>query len=382
MLKQALRFIIVLLVLAPFGLLAQDSIYFSADSEVFIGQVEQLLLQSPNKRELERGEVLMKSMKPAWTMGRFNKEEKDLIKSIAEKLFQLKVPVYPDFFNYFTVIQLFIDSKQAASSTIPWLTLAFERVQFKTRNGFEDQIRFTQAFLSKGELRSRNGIVWAAKASDFRFVADSALKIKFDKLNLVCSSLRDSSVVKGTSGTYDPDTGLFTGYGGKVFWWRFGFHEDETFVEFNQLTINLNDPGFSADSVFFTHKLKFNQRLVGSFTDKVMSSTPNQRTTYPRFETYNDLYELPNIFPSIDLSGEIVVEGGTLFARGTGPRPAKLVVHHESEEMAMIFSTSFTLGDNKITSDNVKAKFMIGSDSIFHPELRMRYANENRNLIL
>jgi hypothetical protein len=383
MMKFLFRFLAVIILLFSGKISsAQDSIYFSADSEVFMNQIENLLLQSRNKNDLEKGQQLMLKMKEPWNLGRFNKEEKDMIKAIAERLHDLKRPIYPDFYNYISVIQLFIESKQPASSTMVWFRTEYDYATVKSLKSFDDLLSFTRRFLENEELREMSGIIWSAKKSQYRFVSDSVLKINFEHLNLVCASKKDSSVINNTSGIYDINSGHFTGQGGKVFWWRFGFKPDETWVELSKLQINLNEPGYTADSTFFYHTSKFDQKLSGRFSDKVMSSAPNLRTTYPRFETYNDLYSLKEVFPSIQLSGQIIIEGGTIFAKGSATKNAEMIFKRNNKVYASIRSTSFTIGDDKVTSDNVKAKFMIENDSIFHPELRMRYVNENRTLIL
>jgi hypothetical protein len=383
MMKFIFRFltVFVLLFTSKFSS-AQDSTYFSADSEVFMNQVESLLLKSHNKNDLEKGQQLILKMKEPWNLGRFNKEEKDMIKAIAERLHSLKRPIYPDFYNYISVIQLFIESKQPASSTMVWFKTEYENASDKSLKSFDDLLLFTKGFLENNVLREKNGIAWLAKKSQYRFISDSVLKINFERMNLVCASRKDSSVINNTSGIYNINSGHFYGVGGKVYWWRFGFKPEETWVELSNMHINLNEPGYTADSTFFYHTSKFDQKLAGRFTDKVMSSAPNLRTTYPRFETYNDLYSLKEVFPSIQLSGQIIIEGGTIFAKGSATKNAEMIFRRNNKVYASIRSISFTIGDDKVTSENVKAKFMVENDSIFHPELRMRYVNENRTLIL
>ena len=374
--------LVMLLVQSYLPVMAQEEAYFSTDSQRFIDQVDSLFLKTKNKSYLEKSEVLMNKWREPWIQGRFNKEEKDYIKAIAEKIYQQKLPVYPDLFDYISVIQLLTDSKQPASSTLKWLEYAFDLVQKKPLRSYNDLITFTVRFLSKSELKSKNGVYWAARKEQYRFDTDSVLLIRFESLDLVCASLRDSSVIRNTSGIYNYTNSAWSGQNGKVDWWRFGYKPDEFRVQLSNYSINMNLYEYVADSVVFEGNNRFSKRLTGRFADKVMSSTPTQRTTYPRFTAYYDDYEIENLFPSIDFNGRISIEGGLIYGQGSESKNAVLNIRAGKEVVAILQSTSFIIGNEKLTSEKVKAKFLVESDSIYHPELKMRFSNNNRILLL
>ena len=381
--KNLIRiFLLVVILYSSVIVFSQEEPFFSNDSEIFMNQVEAKLLQTKNKRFLEDGQLLINKLKEPWNLGRFNKEEKDYIKAIAEKMQQLKVPDYPDFYNYIQDIQLITVSKQPPSSTLVWFKMAFNLVQLKQLGPFKELLSFTNRFLSQSIIASKSGLIWAARNNQFRFKGDSSLMIHFEKLDLVCASQRDSSIIHNTSGVYNVSDAEWIGEKGRVDWWRFGYNPQTFYVELSNYAINLNQNEYHADSVAFIDKSRYSGQLFGRFSDKVMSSPPSARTSYPRFSTYLSDYELNNIFPDVDFIGRISVEGGTVFGQGSENKNAELVFNADKQTIAKLKAVSFNLGTDKLTSSNVIANILINGDSLFHPELRMRYTNVNRRLML
>ncbi|NOU47696.1 MAG: hypothetical protein HOO86_11635 [Bacteroidales bacterium] len=381
--KRLVRCLLAILLVQVYSpLLAQDVTFFSTDSQVFIEQIDSLLLNTKNKTYIEKTQVLMNKLKEPWIQGRFNKEEKDFIKAIAGKIYVQKLPNHPDLYNYISVIQLLAESKQPPASTLAWLKNAFDLVQKKPLHSFFEMITFTERFLSHKELKAKNGASWAAHDAQFRFETDSTLMIRFEKLDLVCASQRDSSIILNTSGLFNCSTGLWNGKNGRVDWWRFGYQPEEFCVQLSNYKINLNQAEYFADSVVFEGRNKFSNRLLGRFSDKVMSSPPNQRTSYPRFTSYLDNHLIENIFPDIDFQGRISIEGGTIYGQGSESENASLTFRLDGEAIAILRSTRFVIGADKLASEKVKANFMVEKDSIYHPELKMRFSNASRLLLL
>ena len=361
---------------------AQDEAYFSADSEEFINQIESILLDTPSKQQLKQGEELMAKLKPRWEVGRFSKVEKDKIKSLSEQMRQANLRNYPYFFDFFTAINALAYTRQSEQSVLNWLNLMEQLLQNKSSREFNTYLSFSNGFLRDGLLSQKGSASWYLRKPEYSFQTDSALSIIVEKADLVCASRRDSSLIINTSGSFSFERNSWEGSGGKVDWWRFDLDKDKLFVTLKSYKIDLSQSEYQADSVSFQHKYYFDFPMQGVFQDKVQSSPPSERTSYPRFASYFKDYSIKNIFKGIDFNGGLAIEGSTLKGIGEGKERAKLFFHKDAETRMSLVALDFVLSDNKIFSRSVSSKIFLDKDSLVHPSVQMRYDEKLRRLIL
>lgn len=360
----------------------EEEVYFSADSEVFISQIEQLLTETPAKHQLNQGEELMAKLKPRWEVGRFSKAEKDKIKQLSEKMRQEKLRNYPYFFDFFTAINALAYSRQSGQSVLNWLNLLELQLENKSTREFTSYLDFSNSFFRDGLLSQKGSASWYLRNPDYSFQEDTVLSILVEKADLVCASRRDSSLIEQTSGSFSFEKNSWEGTGGQVNWWRFDLDKDKLFVALKDYKIDLSQPEYQADSVTFYHKYYFDFPMQGLFQDKVHSSPPSERTSYPRFTSYFKDYSIKNIFKGIDFNGGIAIEGSTLKGVGEGRERAQLFFSRNSEVQMSLKALDFVLTDNKIFSRSVDVKVFLGEDSLNHPAVQMRYDDKLRRLIL
>ncbi|MDA3942341.1 MAG: hypothetical protein PF694_02235 [Bacteroidetes bacterium] len=362
--------------------ISQEDNYFSADSESFIFQVETLLADHPSKDYVERGKELMELLKPRWEVGRFSKAEKDQIKLLSELMYQQKLRNFPYFYDFFTAIKALAYSNQKEQSVLNWLGLMQRILLEQSSRDFSNYLDFSNDFFKHGLLSKKGSASWYLRNPDYWFSSDTALQIIVDKADLVCATARDSSLISATSGTFMFEMNAWSGKGGKVDWWRFDLDAAKLFVELNNYVIDLSQPEYEADSVTFYHKYYFDFPMRGKFQDKVHSSPPGSRTSYPRFYAYFNDYSIKNLFNGIDFNGGIALEGATLKGIGEGSRKAELLIKSDDKIQVRLESVEFVLNENKIFSEHVSANVSLENDSVFHPNAQMRYDDLLRRLIL
>ncbi|MCK9452391.1 MAG: hypothetical protein M0Q90_11925 [Bacteroidales bacterium] len=362
--------------------LAQQENYFSADSEEFINQIQTYLLDTPNKQQLKQGEELMAKLKPRWDVGRFSKAEKDKIKLLSEQMRQGNLRNYPYFFEFFTAINALAYTRQKEQSVLNWLNLMELLLQQKSRRQFTTYLGFSNNFFRNGLLSQKGSSSWYLRNPEYSFQADTVLSILVEKASLVCASQRDSSIINNTSGSFSFEQNSWSGVGGEVDWWRFGRDKDKLFVRLKNYKIDLSQSEYQADSVTFYHKYYFDFPMQGFFQDKVHSSPPGSRTSYPRFSSYFKDYSIKNIFKGIDFNGGIAIEGNSLKGFGAGREKARLLFYKGTDAQLSLRAMDFVIAEDKIFSAAVAVKVFLGSDSLIHPSVQMRYDNKSRRLIL
>lgn len=153
-------------------------------------------------------------------------------------------------------------------------------------------------------------------------------------------------------------------------------------ISFQNYSISLNDSEYTADSVIFRNTDYFDIPLLGSVHDKVFSSPPSSRTSYPRFRSYLKKHRLNNIFQGINFEGGISMEGTNLIGTGDANTLALLEFNHDAQLAAKIQSQAIVITRERLVAERAKASFYFENDSLYHPGLRLQYTNNNRNLVL
>jgi hypothetical protein len=362
--------------------IAQEEKFFSDNSEIFIEQIGQKLTETSNKKFAEDGRKLMQPLGERWNAGRFNKDEKDGIKAVAELLHAEKVRIYPQFYNFFRLVNQFAYSLQLPVSIVAWNDYAIQLLQQKRMNEFNELVGFTSELLADGRIFNRNTLQWLLKDAKFSFASDSLLRINVDKADLVCATQRDTSIVSQTSGTMVYGTNQWVGKGGVVFWRRFKVPDKEIYAELSNYYVDLQLSEYFADSVIFRNLNHYDKPMLGSFQDKVFSSPPNPRTAYPRFNSYDRELFIKDVFPGIDFKGGLTMEGLSLYGSGGNGNRAVLTIRRNNDLFARLLTEQVQISKDRLLSDRVTASLFIESDSLYHPGLRLRYTHNNRQLTL
>lgn len=383
--KQKLKFLVlsmILILCIQLKVNAQEERFFSENSETFIQQVGQKLAVTSNKKFAEDSKKLMQTLTERWNAGRFDKEEKDGIKLIAEILHENEVRVYPHFYNYFGLVNSFAYSLQLPKSIKAWNNYALLLLQQKRLKEFQELVDYSSKLMNNGRLFERNSLEWLILNARFSFSSDSVLRVEVDKGDLVCATSRDSSVITQTKGTMVYGSNRWVGTGGIVLWRRFQIPGNEINAEFTFYNIDLQLSEYFADSVFFRNTSYYDKPILGSFQDKVFNSPPNPRTAYPRFKSYDRELFLKDVFPGIDFVGGLTMEGMSLFGTGGNGNRAVLTIRRNNNLFAQLLTEQVQISKERLLSDRVTASLYIDSDSLYHPGLRLRYTHNNRQLTL
>jgi len=361
---------------------AQDENIFSQNPELFINEINEKLQQTNNRNQLKEAQNLMRELMPVWNQGRFNKAEKEGIKRIATLIFEQKLRPFPHLYDFMYLVNQFAISRQLPASIAAWNSHAIALLEAGENKKFSDAMAVAVNLLEKEELSKRGGMTWFARQAQFNFESDSMLKVRFEKLKLVCASARDSSTIHQTAGLFVPELNSWQGQGGQLFWWRFNMDEAAVNVSFQNYTISLDDSEYTADSVIFRNTDYFSIPLLGSLHEKVFSSPPSSRTSYPRFRSYFKKHRLNEIFKGINFEGGISMEGANFIGSGDANELAILEFMYAGELAAKIRSRAVIITRDRLVAERAAASFYFENDSLHHPGLRLQYTNDSRNLVL
>jgi hypothetical protein len=377
--KQFLYVLPVLLFLeAP----AQEEQRFTDNPGLFLQEIAEMLNQTPNREQQNNARQLMRDLELIWQSDRFSSFDKNSVMQFAELLHLHKARPYPDYYSYFNQLVALGRSSISSASLHSWHKQASTIVSKENLRRLASFYSFTQQFLSKGLLAGDRSMGWYARESSYIFEYDSTFKIRFQQLNLVCASPRDSSVLVNTSGVFVLASGSWFGRGGKLFWTRFGMDPAKVSAELRFYALDVSKSEFTADSVVFRNLNYFSFPVLGNLAEKVTSGPPGSRTSFPQFISYFNKHSIKNVLKNIDYMGGINMSGPNLIGRGDDESLALLNINRKNKVAATIRARTMIINEERIVSDRVNVSLYFENDSIYHPGLRLQYTENSRNLLL
>jgi hypothetical protein len=352
---------------------------FSEDPQKFTAEISLLYNNVVNEKLKEEITIILDTFSTVWNANLFNKKEKGLIIENANSMLKQRISAYPDFYHYLWILMGF-RSQGGPDAVLDWsLSLRDELSKGDLRELEESLVHFSDFFTDKTLFRS-SSFTWIATGDVFLFKYDTAAQFIFKSTDLVCSSKKDSSVIYKTSGIYYPVQQRWTGNSGRINWKRVGFPEDSIFAVLQHYQIDLKFAHFQADSALLYNKIYFREPILGTLEEKVLSSPPNENSSYPQFDSYLRNYEIKSLFKNIDYTGGFSMKGSKLIGSGGGGQNAEIIIKRNGKDIMKLRSMAFTFDHEQLTSTPASVTIFAGNDSIYHPGLQMKYSDRTREL--
>ncbi len=361
---------------------SQDVQEFSTFADTFLIEMSAKLLDTKNKHFRERAELLLESFSYKWTAGRFSKIQKQHIYYIKNLMKNKRMKTYPYYYLFIKCLDGFISILQPEESVLAWLESFEDLINQRTGKKFLLYLQQTDDLFSKNYLHNSRTYSWHFNNGKYYFKYDSVPYVVFEKLDLICATRNDSSVIEETKGVFYPFTNKWVGSKGKLSWTRVGFDEDEVYALLNDYSIDLSGTVYTADSVRFINKFFLKHSIGGKLSEKVFSSPPNSKTSYPRFDSYFKEFEIKDIFKNINFKGGFSVEGANLIGLGSKDDYAMIEILRDNKRFALIKSRRFLIKTDRIVSNQSYFSVYYKNDSIYHPSCKMKYNNDNKELLL
>ncbi|MBW6490103.1 MAG: hypothetical protein K0B15_02800 [Lentimicrobium sp.] len=370
-------FVLLAFLLNGFNAFAQTEKQFSEQPTVLIIEVEEFMKPATDKESRQA----IQQFSSRWNSGEYEPAVQNSIRNALNIMMAQRMRPTPAFRDYLSALTSF-EPRTESKNLLAWHKGLEPFLDAKNLRALSNFLANTANLnLSKVLFRSYANS-WQFRNGNFSYYFDSILKVKLEKVDLVCISGRDSIRIFQTSGTHFPTLDKFAGNGGKVNWEVFGFDPDKVYVYPGNYEINLKQTAWSADTANFYHKDFFNLPLTGKFEDRVMAGVSLDRATTPKFTSYQNDLEIRQLFNGIDYKGGFTLEGSRIIGSGYGDQDALLWISYKGEPILKLASRSFVIRPDRISSQRSSATLYHQGDSIFHPGVQLRYLNQNRELML
>ena len=380
MIKSFKHIILLLCLFISFSAYSQNKIkHFSSDSSLFFQEMEEFLTYS-RKGD---GAIVMDEFSWDWFGGKFSDQEREGVYKITNLMLKKRKKAFPDFKNYLFTVSNFVNSKyQTEQSFENWQEILVKLINGKSKKQFTDYLIACNVLFSENLLYKSAANSWAANNSNYAFGFDSLPNITFDALTLTCYSKGDSSIIYNTKGIYYPTTAKWYGEGGKVTWERAGYSSDTVYAELDHYAISLKSPKYFIKDVVFYDLHYFDQPLTGTLEEKVLANVTVEKASYPKFNSSEKLFRIPNISEGVDYLGGFSLEGRNVKGRGTKGQNATLIFMRKGVPFLKMSAETFVIKPERIVSISASATFYLKEDSIYHPGLSFKFFLKDRSVSL
>ncbi|MFH0761054.1 MAG: hypothetical protein V2A67_06090 [Bacteroidota bacterium] len=360
---------------------AQQLRNFSGDSTKFISELNQLFSQI-SKDDQKIVETAMIPFLQSWESEQFSPAKKKIIYSICRQMLKKRMRAFPDFYNYICALNACIDSHQSDRCFFDWSAVMERLVESKYGRHYLNFLEFSIHLFRKNLIYKSSSTEWKLVTLDYRFIQDSVPAVEIMPTDLICYSNRDSLTINNTRGIYYPLDTRWEGQGGRVDWRRAGLDPSKVFATLDTYQIQMKFSKYEANSVEFYNKAYFQSPLPGKLIDKVQADVDEEKASYPRFYSYENLIGIRDIFKNVDYIGGFSMEGQKVVGFGVKDRDAEVIFKRDDREFVTVRSRTLIIRPDRINSALASITIHHDQDSIYHPGLVMKYMDETRELSL
>lgn len=347
---------------------------FDSEHDKFLKQFTSHLQYTGTYRK--DGKSMQKEFQTFWESDSLTAAQKDRFIATASKMLEKGCKDYPEFTNYAVNRLEFSRNGFAEEQYIIYNNELHEflKIKFIKHKDFADFMNSVFLVLNSQTLYSNNKTLWKTNASSYRFDKRSGdFCIVFDKTDLGSYFGRDSVKILNTSGVFYPLKESWSGKNGKVTWERVKISADTIYANLHNYNISLKTSRYTADSVTFVNTIYFKEPLLGQLTDDVQNLDDLTKSSFPRFRSYQQHFKIKNIVKGVDYEGGFSMRGNEFIGSGVDEKPAVIFISKNDSVNFSAYSTAFRLDQRTIFSENTEIVLRLSEDSIYHPNLTLKY---------
>lgn len=297
------------------------------------------------------------------------------IMEVSERMKQRSCRPRPQYIALLEIINVFFSDDLLGVNFNDWMTgyTAFMNDEETLLKEINNVNASTLLVLQENVFYQSVSITWKIKHPVYSFTYDDRLKVNIEDNVLVCYSGGDSIEINEVAGYLDPLSQRFIGEKGMVYWDRAGFAKEHIHATLGPFSIQLKEPGYEADSVWFVYQDLLDEPAPGRLEDRVSQVRSPEQARFPRFYTYQSSYDLDDFIDGINFRGGISMQGANLAGTGIGGDKALLEIFSEDTLRVTAHAGQFLFSANTILSNHTTIAIHIGQDSIYHPDLILNY---------
>jgi hypothetical protein len=352
---------------------------FTDDQAAYLQEMSAFLTDADKK---EAKPFIESELTPAWNGGYFSAQQRSRIVALSNVMLKKRFVAFPDFKEFLSVLAAFSRQGRSAAEFDAWMKGLEKAGKATRKQDLADLLEMSAGLFADGTIYSSPSTVWKSSSNKFTWAYDSVPKVVFGTMDLRCLSKGDSSVIRGTSGTYLPVSETWEGKGGTLTWERAGLKPTATFAKWDHAySLKVKTAGVKVDSVHFTDPY-FDHALLGTVVDKLRANVTEKNANYPQFQGYDLRSTIRDIMPGVDFEGGFTMQGAQLQGYGTKEDPASLIFYRDKQPFIITKGLLYTIEPDKVSSEDVGVVVRLDQDSIYHPSVSLRFLRGKKQLTL
>ncbi len=309
-------------------------------------------------------------------------EMRESIINTSNTLLEKRAKPDPHFLHYLQALNGFAANPDAFASYEAWNEALDFAIRKKNIRVADDYLQTSSLILQKNIMYESPSATWAFRGGSYQFKFDKEPSVEFENITLTCRSKGDSSQVFSTSGVLLPFENHWTGKGGEVYWVRAGFTKETVNAKLRNYAVDVTKANYTADSVTFINSVYYDEPMLGSFEEKIIANTSAEDASYPRFDSYEKLFKIEDIYPGVDYQGGFSMRGSKFVGSGSNEQQAMLFFKRYDTVRMVCRSKFFVIRKDQLTGQNTSVTYYLDKDSIYHPGLKLKYVVKNREVSL
>lgn len=343
---------------------------FPSDPTAFQTEMEKFMRQNDNKEIKD----FMKEFDTVWNDGPFG-IYRDQVITFSNVMLKKKYQAATQFKMFLRAVMDFHKAGHPKTNFDNWIKGLEWITKKKSSTYFMDYVEASDYLFRDNDLIKLPGHEWYSNTTSWKIdlTDGDVITWSFPATDLYCVGKDDTTFIEATGGIYYPHEQTFKGTKGTVYWTRNKLAKDRVYAQLNNYNINVKRSTFAADSVMFIHKDYFPNPIMGRLEEKVTDIVEGKDYFYPKFDSYSKKFEIKNLFPNIDYSGGFSFYGKRFIAKGDSVDLATLKIYHKGEIFITAAARTFSIEDEKASSQAAAVTMYLGEDSIYHPGLEFKF---------
>ena len=377
--KLFFQFSVLLLFVSPFSFAQSDKAFEASNFQ------KELMNLLDNTKQPDC-QAAAKNFENSWL--KLNGSQQNSMIEIANLMRTRKMLVVPYYRDFVIAVNAYAGGKISSNTFDEWsstLKQLITNLPKGNNKAFQEYIDFSKSIFTDNALNVAPGRTWKITATEFTldFIDNLPVAI-ISSTDLLGITNGDTIIIHNTSGKFYPIDKMWIGTKGMVDWSRAGMDGTQVFAKFDAFKIDLDKSEYAVDSAYMTYQPFLKQELMGKFQDKLLANNSEDKSSYPRFISYDHSILIDNIADNAALRGAISIQGSKLSCSGGKDFKAELVLKRYDNAVGVrAYANTFVIKKfEDIYSPAAETKIYLGKDSIYHLGVSLKYRVSTKQLIL
>lgn len=359
---------------------------FSKKPEIFITELKDFMTSTKESSAVESFEKFEKF----WKTNKFLEDHQLLIIKVGDEMLLHKMKL-PDFDLYCRTL---ISSKDTVNGLTDqkfdfWIKAVLTASK-AGHNQVRQLLKTSKGMFEESAIYVSEYKKWVYSPTEYKYLfGGGKYLIEFTNIDLTGITIDDKTEIKTTSGVFDLEKSQWRGKGGKVYWTRVGYDQNDVNAVLKSYTIDMAKIEFDADSVLFTNKLILPSPVMGSLKDRASFERLSEArkdfkdSKFPQFTAYKSDMAIEKFSGGLaKYVGGFSMQGRDMVGIGTPENPASFGFYYKGKLRVKAESQSFVIKDKRINSQKTAITIFTDSGFIYHPMLDFNFNMEDKKMVL